>query len=358
MEWRRESFLCNLLRHVGAVKAFLLTGKSQAKIAERPEPPSISEEQVLVGVKSISICGTDSHIFSGDIATKRLPLVMGHEGGGVILEVGPGVVGLARGDNVLIDPNIVDHTCDLCVRGLTNLCRNGGILGRDTDGVFSERIALRSDSVYKLPSSIPEEVIPLIQPLSTVVRGMSFLTIKPGDSVLVIGLGAVGLMFAQLCKLEGATVIGARRTWSDHMFPVSRAFGVDHPINTTKLDLAQEVRKITGGRGPDAVILTANAPEMIQMCMDLVRPGGTILQFFNFHGTGSYETYQMYLKEIKLVTSRSSVPSDFASSINLVTSGKMPLAKLITGRYTFDEAERAFEVNEDRKQSLKVIIRV
>ncbi|MHB8566159.1 MAG: zinc-dependent alcohol dehydrogenase [Nitrososphaerales archaeon] len=340
------------------MKAFLLIGKNQAKISERPDPKITSPEQVIVGIKSISICGTDSHIYSGDIATGKMPIIMGHEAGGVILETGSKVEGLSRGTNVLVDPNIIDYTCDLCLRGLTNLCRNGGILGRDADGVFSERIAVNANSVYKLPPTINDEIIPLIQPLSTVARGMSFLTIRPGDTVLIIGLGAVGLLFAQLCKLEGATVLGARRTWQGHMLPISKEFGVDHPINTSKSNLMDDVRRVTNGKGPDVIILAANAPEMIQACLDIVRPGGTILQFFNFHGTGSYETYEMYMKEVKLITSRSSIPADFAHSINLVTSGKIPLAKMITGRYRFEEAERALAANEDRKKSLKVIISI
>jgi 2-desacetyl-2-hydroxyethyl bacteriochlorophyllide A dehydrogenase len=339
------------------MKTFLLKSKNNAKIAEAPEPKLANQDQVLVGVRSISICGTDSHIYSGDIPTRKMPIVMGHEAGGVILESGSNVTSIRKGEKVLIDPNIVDHACDLCKRGLFNLCRNGGILGRDADGVFAERIALPQESMYKVPSEIPDEVVPLIQPLSTVARGISFLSINPADTVLVIGLGAVGLMFSQLCKLKGATVLGARRTWLDHMLPLSKDFGVDHPINVSKTILAEEVRRLTDSKGVDSIILTSNTPEMIQECLNMVRPGGEILQFFNFHGTGSYDTYQLYMKEIKIIASRSSIPVDFKNAINLVSSRKIPLQKLITGRFSFDEAEKALEINEDRKSSLKVVIR-
>lgn len=339
------------------MKTFLLKSKNNATIAEAPEPKLANQDQVLVGVQSISICGTDSHIYSGDIPVKKIPIIMGHEGGGVVLESGSNVSSLRKGQKVLIDPNIVDHTCDLCKRGLINLCRNGGILGRDADGVFAEKIVLPNDRVYKVPSEIPDEVVPLIQPLSTVARGFSFLSINPGDTVLVIGLGAVGLMFSQLCKLKGATVLGARRTWLDHMLPLSKDFGVDHQINISKKSIAEEVERLTNSKGVDSIILTSNTPEMIQDCLNMVRPGGEILQFFNFHGTGSYDTYQLYMKEIRIIASRSSIPSDFANAVNLVSTGKIPLQKLITGRFSFDEAEKALAVNEDRKSSLKVVIR-
>ncbi len=338
------------------MKAFVLLDKLKAELADRPEPKIDSPESVIVGISAVSICGSDSQIYSGNVETKKLPIIMGHEAGGIIEEVGANVRGLDETTKVLVDPNIVDGTCDLCAKGLTNLCRNGGLMGRDADGVFAERISLNADRVYKLPSNIDDKVIPLIQPLSTVVRAMSQLAVNPGDVILVIGVGATGLLFARLCKLRGATVVGARRTWLGHMLPISKEFGVDHLVDSSSQDLAREVEGITGGRGADAVILTANAPGLVQACLDLVRPGGEILQFFNFHGIASYESYQFYKKEVKLFATRSSVASDFLASIDLVTSGKIPLEKMITGTYTFENAASAFQANEDRKQNLKVVI--
>ena len=340
------------------MKAFVLLDKLKAELAERPEPKLDSSESVIVGIRALSICGSDSQIYSGNVGTGKLPIIMGHEAGGIIEKVGANVRGLDEGTKVLVDPNIVDGTCDLCSKGLVNLCRNGGLMGREVDGVFAERISLNANRVYKLPTNIDDNVIPLIQPLSTVVRAMSQLTISPGDVVLVIGLGATGLLFARLCNLRGATVMGARRTWLDHMLPISKDFGVDHPVDLSRQDLIREVEGITGGRGADAVILTANAPSLVQKCLDMVRPGGEILQFFNFHGIASYDAYQLYKKEVRLFATRSSVPSDFLSSIDLVTSGKIRLEKMITGTYKFDDATNAFQANEDRKQNLKVIIKL
>ena len=97
---------------------------------------------------------------------------------------------------------------------------------------------------------------------------------------------------------------------------------------------------------------------MIQMCLDLVKPGGSILQFFNSHGSGLYETYELYIKEVNIISSRSSLPADFKESIELAISGKVSLEKLITGRYNFDRAEVALHENENRKQNIKVVIKI
>ncbi len=336
----------------------MLSSAYKTQIAESPDPKIESPEDVLVRVKAISICGTDSQIYSGNIGTKKLPIIMGHEAGGVVEEVGSNVRGLGVGAKVLIDPNILDGSCDLCARGLTNLCRNGGLMGRDSDGVFAEQVKLNAKSLYEIPATVDDLVIPLIQPLSTVVRGMAQLTIVPGDFVLIVGLGATGLLFAKLSKLRGAQVMGARRTWLGHMLPIAMEFGVDHHVDMSKEDLVREVERITEGRGADVIVLTANAPNLIQMCLDLVRPGGAVLQFFNYKATASYDAYQLYKKEIKLFATRSSVASDFLSAIKLVASREIRLDKMITGTFEFENAEKAFLANQDRKQNVKVLIKV
>ena len=123
-------------------------------------------------------------------------------------------------------------------------------------------------------------------------------------------------------------------------------------------DLIKEVERIANGKGPDVIILTPNTPEIIQTCLDLVRPGGLILQFFNSHGHGRYETYELYLKEVGILSSRSSIPRDFLTSVELASTGKIPLDKLITGRFHFDEAGVALKENENRKQNIKVVITI
>lgn len=304
----------------------------------------------------MSICGTDSKIYSGDIPTKKLPIVMGHEAGGVVEQRAQNVNGLELGCKVLVDPNIADYTCEYCIRGLSNLCPQGGLMGRDEDGTFSELLELNLHRVYSIPSNISDDIIPLIQPLSTVIRGYKSLSLEPDDKVLIIGVGATGLLFSQLCKLAGSTVIGARRTWSDNVLRLSKELGVDHRIDLSKYDLSKEVLALTDDNGPNAVIIAANLPQSIRSALRIVSLGGTILQFFNDNGTASYNAYELYKKEARIVSSRSSVKSDFEDAIDLTMSGKISLAKLITQKYRFDEAEKAFIANEDRKQNLKIIL--
>jgi 2-desacetyl-2-hydroxyethyl bacteriochlorophyllide A dehydrogenase len=339
------------------LKVFQLAEPLKAHLSDLPAPKIESPKDVIVRINSISICGTDSEIYTGNIAVKKLPIVMGHEAGGVVEEIGSQVQGLEIGTKVLIDPNVIDGTCDFCLNGLTNLCPNGGLMGRDSDGVFAELIRLNAERLYPISKTVDGSIIPLIQPLSTVVRAIERLATREGDTVLVVGLGATGLLFSKLLKLRGATVIGARRTWLEHMVPISREFGVDNCIDLSRIDLISEVQRITNGRGPDTVVLAASAPNLIQTCLDLVRPSGEILQFFNYKANATYDAYKLYKKEVKLFATRSSVASDFLESIKLVTEGKIPLEKLITATYKFEESKEAFIANQDRKRNVKVIIR-
>ena len=341
------------------MKAFQLTGVSEAHLVDMGEPELQNPNDVIVKMKTVSICGTDAKIYSGATATRKLPIILGHEGAGLVDQVGTGVNGaLTEESRVLVDPNIYDGTCGLCVQGLPNLCETGGLMGRDGDGVLAEKIAVSSNHLYPIPASLKQEIIPLIQPLSTVVHAMRSVRIGPEDHVLVIGLGATGLLFSKLCNLKGAKVSASRRTWRDYFFSLSKEFGVDFPIDSSKQNLYEEVNEITKGKGASIVVLTANAPELLQTALDLLRPRGTIIQFFNMRAKVAYSSWDFYMKEVKLIASRSSLASDFHDSINLVQLGSIPLERLITARFSFKESVEAIHAYEDRKQNLKVIINI
>jgi 2-desacetyl-2-hydroxyethyl bacteriochlorophyllide A dehydrogenase len=305
-------------------------------------------------MKSLSVCETDLKIISGQMKTKKLPIVLGHEGGGMVESAGSDDNGSLMGQRVLVDPNVCDYTCPECINGNYQLCDNGGLMGREQDGLFAERVSVNAKAIYQVPQTISDQVVPLLQPLSTAMHALRKVEVFPWHTVVVMGLGPTGLMFSSVAKSKGATVIGATR--SKRKLELSRKFGVDHSVSVLDQDVQHEVKEITGGTGADTVIEAVGDPEVLDQCFRLVRKGGTILQFGVSNSTATYSMYAIYEKELSLLGTRSSVPSDFLAAISFASSGKVDLESLVTERFSFESIEKAIESSKPSSGNLKVTI--
>lgn len=335
------------------MRAYVLRQANSTGISHMPGP-IFSSEEVVVRMKVVSICQTDSKIITGLMKTKKLPIILGHEGGGIVENVGSNVHVLAKHDRVLIDPNIRDFTCSQCRNGRSQLCENGGLMGKDGDGLFAETIKISPTCLYRLPESIKDDIVPLLQPLSTAVHASKKINISPGDVIVVMGLGPSGLLLSSVAKSRGATVIGASR--SKKKLELSRKFGVDHAVNMVDQNIIQEVREITAGQGADVTIEAVGDPELLRLCFDLVKPGGTVLQFGISNSDASYSMYTFYEKELNLIGTRSSVPADFLSAMGLAASGRVNLDSLVTARFRFDEMDNAIKASSVKSGNLKVTV--
>jgi 2-desacetyl-2-hydroxyethyl bacteriochlorophyllide A dehydrogenase len=289
--------------------------------------------EVLVKMLSASVCETDWKIFEGEVKV-RYPRVMGHEGIGLVIEKGEEVRDLNEGDKVIIDPNVYDNTCPLCREGKFNLCIRGGLLGREYDGLLREYLVVPEYRAYKIPDSISIEVAPLIQPLSTVVHAHKIISIKPNYNVLILGLGVTGLMHVQLSKLQGANVIGVSR--SDNKLKIARELGADLVIKPVELNEVK-IKELTNNELFDVIIDTTADPDLIRNSINALRPGGTLLLFGISTNNLNLPMYDLYYKEAKIATSRSSLPGDFLDAIRLVSNNKVKLERLISKRISFWE---------------------
>jgi 2-desacetyl-2-hydroxyethyl bacteriochlorophyllide A dehydrogenase len=313
-------------------KALYLVQPKITKIMEyKVDKPKNNE--VLVKMLSASVCETDWKIFEGEVKV-RYPRVMGHEGVGLVIEKGEEVRDLNEGDKVIIDPNVYDNTCPLCREGKFNLCIRGGLLGREYDGLLREYIVVPEYRAYKIPDSISIEVAPLIQPLSTVVHAHKLISIKPNYNVLILGLGVMGLMHVQLSKLQGANVIGVSR--SDNKLKIARELGADLVIKPEEFNEVK-IKELTNNELFDVIIDTTADPDLIRNSINVLRPGGTLLLFGISTNNLNLPMYDLYYKEVKIVTSRSSLPGDFLDAIRLVSNNKVKLERLVSKRISFWE---------------------
>jgi L-iditol 2-dehydrogenase len=335
------------------MKAMVLRGPRDLGLAE-VERPALGHNQVLVRVTHSGVCGTDLHIYEGAIPVRH-PLIMGHEMIGEVVDGGDAT--LHAGDRVIVDPALYCGMCLNCRAGQTNLCPNGSLVGRDSDGGFADFLVAPRSHVYQLPNSIDNEVAPLIQPVTTCMHGHHQIKIFPGQSVAVIGLGVAGQVHVQLAKAWGAhPVIGITR--SGYKRNLAQQLGADITVPSGR-EAIRGVKEATGGLGADVVIECTGHPSALADAIEMARLGGTLLLFGIMSATqASLPFYQLYYKELNIVNTRAAKSEDYPASIDLVARGILKLKPLVTHVVPLRDLEKAIGMLEsDEDQRMKIILK-
>ena len=331
------------------MKAMVLTAPGAVALEEIAQPVPGADE-ALIRVTHSGICGTDFKIFKGGIPVPY-PLVMGHESIGEVVSGSK----FEPGTRIIVDPVTYCGTCYQCRVGQTQLCPNGGLIGRDVDGGFAEYQLAPADNIHAIPDAIPSEIAALMQPMTTCIHGQMMADIKPGEAVAIIGLGVTGLLHVQIAKALGADpVIGITRSaWKRDL---AEELGADVTFAPSD-DLVEQVRAVTGDKGgPDVVIESVGSLAVLAQAMDLVRLGGRVMPFGILTQTqGELPFYDFYFKEIQLVNARAAKPADFTASIDYVERGVVKLAPLITDQIPLSEMNRAMEKLE-AGEGIKIIL--
>ncbi len=335
------------------MKAMVL-GKPNSVSLQDVEQPHSDTGNSIVRVTHSGICGTDLKIFTGGIPAKY-PLIMGHEMIGEVVEAASSDTPKA-GSRVIVDPVTFCGNCFHCDIGQTQLCPNGGLIGRDADGGFAEYVAAPPGNIYAMPEGIGDREAPLIQVLTTVMHAQEMASIGPGDNVVILGLGVSGLLHVQLAKARGAkSIIGITRSaWKRE---VADQIGADltlAPDEHTK----ERVLEATNGIGADVVVESAGKLPVLAQAMDLVRLGGRVLGFgIHTNTEGALPFYDMYFKEIQFINARAATQKDFASCLDMCASGKIDLTPLISDVVPLDQLDQALEmVGTDAPQRMKIIL--
>ena len=337
------------------MKAALLIEPKKVAVRE-VDTPTCNSGYVLVQISHVGICGTDTKIFTGAIPS-NLPVIMGHEAIGTIIE-GEAVDGSGPGDPVIIDPVLHCDDCFYCDKGDTHLCKNGGLLGREVNGVFSEYVLVPSKNIFGLGTKINLAVAPLIQVMTTVLHAQNRAKIELGETVVVLGLGVTGLLQIQVAKALGAkTVIGVSR--NSYKRDLAYKMGADLTVGHGEVAKA-EILRHTEGRGADVVIEAVGYLSVLAEAMDIARVGGRIIPF-GIYGDleGKLPFYEFYFKELSIINARAALPTDFPESIKLVEGGKVNLEPFITHTFPLADVSSALQfLMEPNDERLKVILEV
>jgi L-iditol 2-dehydrogenase len=303
--------------------AAVLYGKEHLRV-EPVAVPTLQDGDILVRVKVALTCGTDVKVFRRGYHARMIvpPAVFGHELAGDVVAVGPGVAKFAPGDRVVAANSAPCEQCFFCRRNLQNLCEDLMF----NNGAYAEYIRIPSRIVerntYRIPAHVSYQDAALSEPLACVVRGLDETNPQNGDTIAVIGLGPIGLMFVSLAKLYGMRVIaiGRRKTQLDR----AEAMGADELISTEDVPMpVQHVRHLTHGRGVDIAIEAVGKPETWHWAVDMVRRGGTV----NFFGgcpndsKVSLDTALLHYSEITCKASFHHTPAYIQKALQLVVDG-------------------------------------
>jgi 2-desacetyl-2-hydroxyethyl bacteriochlorophyllide A dehydrogenase len=327
------------------MKAMILRATGDVALGD-VEQPSPARDQVLVHMTHSGICGTDRKIFDGAIPVRH-PLIMGHEMAGELA---------AGGGRVVVDPCLYCGACFYCRAGLTNLCPQGGLIGRDVDGGFAEYVMAPRSHVFPLPDAIDSRIAPLIQVVTTCMHSQRQINILAGQSVVVVGLGVTGQVHMQLAKARGAhPVIGiSRSAWKRKM---AEQLGADLTLAGGEAGV-RSVIEATEGRGADVVIESTGVMSSVADAISMCRMGATLLLFgIITGGQGALPFYQIYFKELTIVNGRAAKGEDFPPSIDLIARGIIKLDALITHVVPIAELGTAMEMlTSDADHRMKIIL--
>lgn len=344
---------------VQEMTAAVLYGREDVRI-ERLPMPIAGLGEIIVRVQAALTCGTDLKVYRRGYHARMLtvPMAFGHELSGIVHETGPGVKKFRTGDRVVALNSAPCDLCYFCRRGQQNLCDD--LLFNN--GAYAEFISIPARIVEKntilVPDHIPFEHAALTEPLACVVRGLEESNAQPGDSIVIIGGGPIGLMFMNVARLAGLHVIAVVKR--SRQIASARVFGAEHVIQiTAAADPIAAVRALTPGhRGVDVAIEAVATPTTWQWAVDMVRKGGTV-NFFGGCAAGTrvdLDTNRLHYNDITLKASFHHTPETARRAFDLIRSGQFKCREYITGHAPLSELDSVLRRLMNRSSDIKTAI--
>ena len=312
------------------MRAVALMGPGKVELIDVP-PPLCGEEDVLLRVEMVGLCGTDLNSFRGRNPLVSYPRIIGHEVSATVVK---GTPDLVCGTHVTVSPYSECGQCASCRRGRQNACQHNQTLGVQRDGALTEFLAVPASRVY--PSSLPLRDLCLVEPLTVGAHAVGRGKVTSADTVAVFGCGGVGLG-----AIAGAAFRGARTValdLDDGKLEIARAAGATDLVNTAREDYRQRLRELNDGRGPDVVIEAIGLAETFRAAVEEVAFTGRVVYIGYAKEPICYETKLFVQKELTITGSRNAQPENFREVIALLESGGFPVEAAISATVSMADA--------------------
>lgn len=335
----------------------VMTNPKEIMFREIPVP-EIAEDQVLIKVMKIGICGSDIHVYHGKHPFTSYPVTQGHEVSGEIVKVGEQVDGFAVGQKVTIQPQVVCGKCYPCRHGKYNLCEELKVMGFQTTGTASHFFAVDAAKVTALPEEMSFDEGAMIEPLAVAVHAVRRAGDVSGKKIAVLGAGPIGILVAQTAKGMGAESVMITDV-SDLRLEKAKECGIDFCVNTGNEDFGEAMFENFGPDKTDVIYDCAGNNITMGQAIKYARKGSTIILVAVFAGMAQVDLAVLNDHELDLNTSMMYRNEDYIEAIRLVNAGKVALKPLISKHFAFRDYKAAYEyIDANRESTMKVIINV
>lgn len=333
------------------MKSVYLESPNNIKIKE-VEKPVRKENEALIKIKSVGICGSDIGAYRGVNPLVSYPRIIGHELAGEVVEIGENSKGIKAGDKVIIDPYIYCGKCYPCSIGRTNCCTDLKVLGVHIDGGMVEFFAHPSELLWKVPDNIPWEQVPAAEPLTIALHAIHRTKVTAGEHVAIIGAGAIGLLAALSAMAYNAVPILLDIV--DERLSFANEIGIKHTINAMDKDAVEKIKEITNGRMAEVVIEASGANAAIRNTLDYVSNAGRVALTGWPKKETSLPTNLFTMKEIDIRGSRTSA-GEFEEALELISEGTVDVNSIISKVIKLEEVPEAVkELSEHPERYLKI----
>lgn len=338
------------------MKAAAYLGKERIETQEL-EIPEVKDDEVLVKVMASGICGTDVHIFYGQPGATQpnVPVVLGHEFAGEVVRCGSKTSRLRVGDKVTIDPNMYCGNCDYCLNGKKQFCPSMSAIGVNQNGGFEEYCAVPEKQAILLAPDVDYEEAAMAEPVACCLHGVDNIGITQGDTVCVIGGGAIGQIMAQLARISGASkVIVSEPVEMRRELAIS--LGADGAIDPLAGDPKEQIKAIIGKDYTDVVIECVGKPVAVSQAIYVAGRGSRVLLFSLPYPTDTYELplIDVFQKELTIKGSFVNPDTQYRAA-ELISGKRLNLKPLITHRYRVEQLEEAIR-KQMANDSVKVVV--
>lgn len=342
------------------MKALVYRGDHKIGLEEKPKPKILKSTDSIIKIVKTTICGTDLGIYKGKNLYMKEGTILGHEGVGIVEEIGASISQFKVGDKVIISCITSCGSCEYCKKQLHAHCKDGGwILGHMIDGTQAEyvRIPHADNSLYKIPPTIEDDIAVMISDILPTGHeiGVQYGNVKPGDTVAIVGAGPVGmavLLTAQFYSPSTIIMIDLDK----NRLNLAKQLGATYIIDSAT-DVKKEILKIVGSEGVDVAIEAVGIPQTWDICQQIVKPGGNIANV-GVHGQKvDFEIQDLWIKNLTITTGLVNTNTT-PMLLKTVATNKLPLKKLITHNFKLNEIEEAYQVflNASKENAMKVII--